>query len=105
MVKCKITVLKRTVHQDLADEYCKSKIGICTKFKDGDEFVTENSMQMPEGFCNYAWHDIHRFLLALMTGGNFGSYSWNWMKDDNTMIICCTDGIRPVIFKLERIEE
>ncbi|MHA2295002.1 MAG: TIGR04076 family protein [Candidatus Hodarchaeales archaeon] len=105
MVKCKITVLKRTVHQDLADEYCQPKTGLCTSLKEGDEFITESSTLKPEGLCGYAWLDIHRLVLALMTGGNFGSYSWNWMKDDNTMIACCTDGIRPVIFKLERIEE
>ncbi|MFX0122564.1 MAG: hypothetical protein ACFFAE_02945 [Candidatus Hodarchaeota archaeon] len=26
------------------------------------------------------------------------------MKDDDTIIACCTDGIKPVIFKLEMIE-
>jgi uncharacterized repeat protein (TIGR04076 family) len=106
MVKCKITVLKRTVHPDLAEEYCKNpQTGICTSFKEGDEFIAESSTITPVGFCSYAWIDLHRFVLALMTGGSFGSYDWNWMKDDKTMIACCTDGIRPVIFKLERIEE
>jgi uncharacterized repeat protein (TIGR04076 family) len=105
LVKCKITVLKKTIHQELADEYCGTKTGICTKFKEGDAFIADNSTEMPEGFCSYAWIDLHRLILVLMTGGNFGSYSWNWMKDDNTMIACCTDGIRPVVFKLERIDE
>jgi uncharacterized repeat protein (TIGR04076 family) len=27
------------------------------------------------------------------------------MKDDHTMISCCTDGVRPVIFKIELMEE
>ena len=27
-----------------------------------------------------------------------------WMRDENTMIACCNDGIRPVIFKIERID-
>ncbi|MFX0209054.1 MAG: TIGR04076 family protein [Candidatus Hodarchaeota archaeon] len=42
-----------------------------------------------------------------MQGGNFRNYIgktgkiWKWMKTDNTYITCCTDGIRPVIFKLE----
>jgi chromosomal replication initiator protein len=26
------------------------------------------------------------------------------MKDEKTMVACCTDGVRPVVFKLERIE-
>ena len=29
---------------------------------------------------------------------------FHWMKADNTFISCCTDGIKPVVFKLERIE-
>ncbi|MFX1511460.1 MAG: TIGR04076 family protein [Promethearchaeota archaeon] len=102
MVKCKITVLKRTFHPEFAEEYCKDpQTGICTAFVEGDEFITESSTVMPDGFCHYAWIDLHRILLALMAGGNFGT----WMKDEKTNIVCCTDGIRPVIFKLERIEE
>ena len=27
------------------------------------------------------------------------------MKEENTMIACCSDGTRPVIFKIERIDE
>ena len=26
------------------------------------------------------------------------------MKEENTMIACCSDGTRPVIFKIERID-
>ena len=27
-----------------------------------------------------------------------------WMKEEKTMITCCSDGTRPVIFKIERID-
>ncbi|MCK4693736.1 MAG: TIGR04076 family protein, partial [Anaerolineales bacterium] len=27
-----------------------------------------------------------------------------WIKQSGTIITCCTDGLRPVIFKVERIE-
>ncbi|MFA6363123.1 TIGR04076 family protein [Methanoregula sp.] len=27
-----------------------------------------------------------------------------WMKDERTMIACCSDGIRPVVFRIERID-
>lgn len=27
-----------------------------------------------------------------------------WMKDDRIMIVCCNDGTRPVIFKIEHID-
>ena len=28
-----------------------------------------------------------------------------WMNDDKVMIACCNDGTRPVIIKIERIDE
>ncbi len=27
-----------------------------------------------------------------------------WMKEENTMIACCSDGTGPVIFKIEQID-
>ena len=33
-----------------------------------------------------------------------GSIMKGWMKEENTMITCCSDGTRPVIFKIERID-
>ncbi len=27
-----------------------------------------------------------------------------WMNDDKIMIACCSDGTRPVVFKIERID-
>jgi hypothetical protein len=34
-----------------------------------------------------------------------GSIMKGWTNSENMMITCCNDGIRPVIFKLERIDE
>jgi uncharacterized repeat protein (TIGR04076 family) len=73
----------------------------CLFFSEGQEFVVNYLAKRPEGFaCDWAWDDIHKIALALMLKGNFGT----WMKDENTFITCCTDGIKPVVFKLERIE-
>ncbi|MHA1968432.1 MAG: TIGR04076 family protein [Candidatus Hodarchaeales archaeon] len=111
MVKCKITVLKRTFHEDLAEEYVQMKMGKCEAFEDGQEFITESPTTKPESFpCPWAWNDIHKVVLTLMHGGNFKQYVgktgkiWNLMKTDNSFITCCTDGIRPVIFKLEALD-
>ncbi|MBS5078384.1 MAG: TIGR04076 family protein [Veillonella sp.] len=30
-----------------------------------------------------------------------GSIMKGWMKNENEMITCCSDGTRPVIFKIE----
>lgn len=108
MVKCRITVLIRTFHEDLVNEYVEMDMNKCSAFNDGQEFVAISPTTMPEAFpCPWAWNDIHKAVLTLMHGGNFKKYVgktgkiWNLMKTDNTFITCCTDGIRPVIFKLE----
>jgi uncharacterized repeat protein (TIGR04076 family) len=103
MKKCKITVLKRSLHEDLAKEYCKSSAGLCPCFKEGDTFIA--GFEQPQNFCGWAWNDIYRFVSVLMSGGNYSKGVFeDWMKKENEMIACCTDAIRPVIFKIELIE-
>jgi uncharacterized repeat protein (TIGR04076 family) len=102
MSKCKITVVRRTINQDLIDEYLsdtRESFGRCQAYEDGQEFVIESFPLKPEGFCDWAWADIHRDIVAVMFGG-----SYPWIKQPGTAITCCTDGLRPVIFKVERIE-
>ena len=105
MSKCKITVLRRPVADQglvdeyLADSYKEKGFGACTVYKDGQEFVLD-SPRMPEGFCDWAWADIQRDVIAVMFGSDYP-----WVKQSGTAITCCTDGFRPVVFKVERIEE
>jgi uncharacterized repeat protein (TIGR04076 family) len=103
MTAVRITVLKRALHADLAKELSGSEVKPCEIFHDGQTFIA--GFTMPEGFCGWAWTDISRMVLALHAGGHFdrGMFN-NWMKADNTAISCCTDGFRPVTFKLERVE-
>lgn len=102
MPKMKITVLRNMANQDFAEQYCESaNVAPCDRFKEGQEFILDTVMTCPEGFCGWAWDDIHKGALALMVGGSFKG----WMNTDNTLISCCTDGIRPVVFKLERIDD
>jgi uncharacterized repeat protein (TIGR04076 family) len=104
MSKCRITVLRRTLNADLAQEHCREQASPCSAWREGQKFVT--SFAKPQGFCDWAWSDIHQYVAVPLAGGSFAGSVFNgWMKDENTMIACCTDGIRPVIFKLERIEE
>jgi uncharacterized repeat protein (TIGR04076 family) len=89
---------------EIAQEYRRPDVpkGPCPFFSAGQEFIVQYLAQQPEGFkCEWAWHDIHKVLLTLMLRGNFGT----WMKDENMFITCCTDGVKPVIFKIERIED
>ena len=102
MPACKITVLKTMSNQDLADEYCQPSASprCCGRFTAGQEFIVKYGDQPDESFCDWAWNDIYKVYLTLMKGGSTRS-----MKNSNTMIACCTDGIQPVIFKLERISD
>jgi uncharacterized repeat protein (TIGR04076 family) len=71
MPKCKITVLKRTINQDLIDEYLDDEyqgIGLCDCFRDGQEIVIEDYSVVPEGFCASAWADIRKDILAVAMG-------------------------------------
>jgi len=103
MAKMKITVLRRMANPDLAAQYCpQGTIDIpCAVFADGQEFVVDESLHCPENFCSGAWHNVYQNAQCLMLGGNYPT----WMKDEKVMILCCIDGIRPVVFKLERIKD
>ena len=72
----------------------------CIAFEEGQEFIVEDR-KMPEGFCDWAWNDIQRDLTVLDFGGNF----WPEWMEPGKIITCCTDGVRPVSFHMERIEE
>lgn len=100
-MKVKITVLRRLCNQDLADQYLEPGAVLpCPEFAEGQEFVVESS-RGPEGFCSAAWHDLYPYYLILRQGGNFAG----WSRDANCIVRCCTDGVRPVVFELRRIED
>jgi len=55
MSKCKITVVKRTINQELIDEYSSDKrenFGQCPVYQDGQGIIIENFPLKPEGFCD-----------------------------------------------------
>ncbi len=99
--KCKITILKKMMNQDLAKEFCQETVTPCPVFQEGQVFIYDHFGEgtKPANFCEHAWNDIYKFVITLASGGTF----LGWMKQDQTGIACCTDGIRPVVFKLEMI--
>jgi uncharacterized repeat protein (TIGR04076 family) len=99
MAQFKITVVKTMFNEALARELCQGNVTPCPRFQEGQEFFTD--LERPDGFCDWAWNDIYKYVLVLRSQGNFGK-AYNWMKDDNTVIACCTDGFRPVVFRIER---
>jgi len=104
--KVRLTVLKRECYEDLQEEYLANpKSGKCEFFKDGQEWIIEGQdffRMMNGSFCAEAWDCISRYIYAALQGGSIMS---GWTKDEKVMIACCNDGTRPVIFKIERIDE
>ena len=99
--KCKITVIKRTVNQDLIDAYMTDSMKSsrpCSTFEEGDEFFVTSEFSMPENFCHWAWADLRKEILAVINGA---SYAWYHMP--GMAIAGCTDWFRPVYFKIERL--
>lgn len=102
MTKLKIKVLKRQDPDELFDELPVARrdwMVPCPVYEDGQEFIVEN-MEMPEGFCGSAWQTIYPNVRTLHNGGNY-----SYFDEKGTAITCCADGLRPVIFKIERIED
>ena len=95
----KVTVLKRFHPSEVFE---KSPVtahtrDACELLKDGQEFIVED-LRMPEGFCTSAWVSIYSNIRLLSFGGDLP-----WIKEKGVAINCCIDGLRPVIFKLERM--
>lgn len=98
--KCKITVLERKFFENYAREYSSDpNLTACPIYVDGQEFILDE-MEMPEGFCAWAWADIQRDVTSVMTGGNMP-----WINRDGVQVVCCTDAFRPVLFKVERLDD
>ena len=97
MKKCRITVLRTLLIEDLRDEYMSPDFGLCPVMKEGDVFTTGGMFgnSKPEGFCEYAWQAVQIIASTLAGGGKVFGEDYN--------IACCNDGIRPVILKLEAV--
>ena len=85
-----------------AKDTVKLKISSAIVFvNEGEIYISQNA-NLPEGFCQSAWHDLYPFVFALSSGSN--SIYDNWMKNPHSAMISCNDGFRPVSFLLE-VEE
>ena len=100
MKKCRITVMKRAVHNDLIEKY-ENPIEHACDMKIGQVFVSEAG-EKPEGLCNAAWGSMEYFVKELANGG--GNFYDGWMKNPQSAMISCNDGFRPVSYLIEVIE-
>ena len=88
----------RDLHPGEAELAAEGFEPICPLFEVGDEFVLDIG-EPPEGFCQAAFADIYRYVSGLRFGANYP-----WMAQPGTAMVCCTDGLRPVIFQLTRVD-
>ena len=103
MHKVKITVVRK---MDMRALWGGTETGtvedfppVCDAFEVGDEFIVAPG-QTPAGFCSGAFADIYRFVSGLQRGANY-----TWMERPGEVVVCCVDAFRPVVFKIERLEE
>lgn len=125
--KVKVTVIDKKLYPDLQQQYCANpQSGSCPCYHIGDEFIferygdaddfwhmgfntlkeTTHSIEQTAGgtkfpHCSEAWDAISRYIYTGLQGG---SIMRHWMNDERIMITCCSDGTRPVIFKIERMD-
>lgn len=101
--RCKITVIKRYLHEELVKGYLdtsKTEFGLCDRLHEGQEFIVDDLADIPAGFCPWAWGDIRHDILIVASGGKLPG-----LKYPNMIISGCTDWFRPVIFKIERLDD
>jgi len=101
MAKVKITVVKKLNNKEMFGNQPPVESTLppeCNRLELGQEFISDEG-KCPEGFCSWAFADIQRDIAHLRFGGDFP-----WIKQKGMMLSSCTDGVRPVIFKLERID-
>jgi uncharacterized repeat protein (TIGR04076 family) len=101
MAKVEITVLRKLYHADLAAAFLVdgAEAGSCPLLQEGQQFVYEGSAVMPAGFCPWAWADIYKTVSAISAGASYDS----WYSRKHFSVDCCTDGIRPVIFRIAAV--
>jgi len=103
MAKVRITVVKAFSNEDVfggdLPPNWKVAVSVCEDHWFGQEFFFDGTT-CPEGLCPWAFADIFRDILHLWKGGDFP-----WVGKPGVMYSACTDGTKPVVFKLERVED
>lgn len=100
----KITVIKTThtseVFPTLPEGCIENFEPVCPRFKVGQTFTVDKDGNCSEEFpCAWAWNDNYAVITAMQAGGHF------CQKRAGVQYTCCTDGLRPVVFKVEWLNE
>ena len=101
MKKCRITVVRMASYTDLMAKYENPMEHPCDMHV-GQVFIA-NGWEKPVGMCESAWQTLSPFVMTLAHGGR-DIYN-GWMKNDQSAMVSCNDGFRPVSFLVEALEE
>ena len=104
MKKVRITVLKTTFDKELAEEYGVEGLSACPMHRVGESFLADYAK--PPCLCDEAWKAMYQYVFALAHGAEKGLFYYgDWIGKPGVAICSCNDGLRPVIFKVERTDE
>ncbi len=78
MKKVRITILKTTFQQELAEEYGMDGLTVCPLMEEGQVFYADYAK--PDGFCDEAWKAIYQYVFALAHGADEIWYFGDWIK-------------------------
>ena len=101
--KIKITVLRTEFYKDLAEKYAVDDLGMCPYHKEG-QVLYSDGINCPEDMCIEAWKVILPMVRQL-SEGKLLQPSGTWLKDDTVSVTVCPDGIHPVVFLLEALND
>ncbi len=96
--RCKVTVVRKACFQDLQNILADPKrTGVCPHFECGEIFIFDEELEKQNGgdFCRGAWSAISRHVTEILHGTS--------EKEGKMRFVCCSDGTRPVVFRIERL--
>jgi uncharacterized repeat protein (TIGR04076 family) len=65
----------------------------------GEAYIVNHHLDRPKGFCGQAWQDLYTTLMIYYFGGDCN------YPEPGVTYQPCGDGMRTVIFKIEKIED
>lgn len=100
MSSLKITVVRAFTPEEVFGQQYKNAFDEIVQkchLEEGQSWVCDG-YRMPEGFCAWAWEDLRKDRYLLTFGGDIPD------TENGVVFVSCSDGKRPVVFKLERID-
>jgi len=100
--KVKITVIRKfnpieIFGHEIIRHSTNKAIPTCS-MEEGKEYFVENLYEMPDDFCPRVWYDTHDIITMFFYGCDFD------YPEPGVTYIPCNDGVRPVIFKIEKLD-